>query len=375
MKDSGKTTSSLQKRPHRRIVKVVLIALLVLIFLAVAAIGGVSFYFSNAILEVIHYTPTYAITVDAVGAKVITLQRNSSTLAPGVFEIEWPAGQAIVGPILSSNASTVTRQFMQTTGSLAPGTKVYWNRRVYAGKFMDSLGLTINNVQIPDPLGPMPAWYVAGKLSTWAILVHGRGVTREETCAFFNHWHISACPCLPFRIAMISVPRPAPTATIISAIPSGKTWKPVSSTRWPTARNTWYSTAGHKEGPSLKPSCIAHPIHHISRPLCSMPRFSTCVRRSRSRPRCFQYQDLSTLLRKRLPPYAVVSISMRSINCNCLSLPFPSCSFTVKVIRRRRLELAMLLRKPILLLSHTFAFHIRTILKPGIQTRKPTMLN
>src|SRR5579875_350332 len=186
MKESYKPASPVQKSPQRRTLKIVLIVLLVLVFLAALLIGGVSFYFSNAILEAIHYTPTYTVAVIAIDTKTITLQRNSSTLAPGVFEIEWPAGEAIIGPILSSNASTVTRQFLQTTDPLTPGTKVYWNRRVYADKFMDSLGLKITSVQVPDPLGPMPAWYVAGKLNTWAILVHGRGVTREETLRAFQ---------------------------------------------------------------------------------------------------------------------------------------------------------------------------------------------
>ena len=146
-----------QKRPQRRVVRRVLAMLLIILLLVAAVIGGIGVYFSNAILGVVHYTPTYTLAVTDVSAKTVTLQRNSDTLAPGEFEIEWPNGQAIVGPMISSNASTVTRQLLQTTGPLSPGMLTYWNRNVYSGKLKDSLRLMINEVQVPDPLGVMPA--------------------------------------------------------------------------------------------------------------------------------------------------------------------------------------------------------------------------
>jgi alpha-beta hydrolase superfamily lysophospholipase len=187
-----KTTVSIgvapgKKRFARRFLtrKTLFLTVLTLLLLAVVALGGVSVYFSNMILQVIHYLPTYSIAVTAVDTNTVTFQRTSDTLAAGEFEIEWPAGQAIVGPILSSDASTVTRQLLQTTGPLARGTSIYWTRNVYAGQFQNSLGLTIKNVQVPDPLGAMPAWFVPGKLNTWAILVHGRGASREETLRVF----------------------------------------------------------------------------------------------------------------------------------------------------------------------------------------------
>ena len=175
-----------QKRPRRRIVRRVLAILLIILLLAAAVIGGIGVYFSNAILEVVHYTSTYNLTVTGVSAKTVTLQRNSDTLAPEEFEIEWPNGQAIVGPMISSNASTVTRQLLQTTGILSPGILTYWNRNVYSGKLKDSLRLMINEVQVTDPLGKMPAWFVPGKLTTWALLVHGLGETREEALRVFQ---------------------------------------------------------------------------------------------------------------------------------------------------------------------------------------------
>ncbi len=179
-------TSSSRKRPRRRIVRIVLALLLLLLLLSAAAIGGASIYFSNTILAVTHYTPTYTLAVTDAGAKTVTVQSNAYTLIPGVFEIEWPAGQAIVGAILSSNASTVTRQLLQTTGPLARGTLTFWTRNVYSGTIKNSLGLAITDVQVPDPLGAMPAWYVPGKLTTWAILVHGLGMSREETLRAFE---------------------------------------------------------------------------------------------------------------------------------------------------------------------------------------------
>lgn len=185
-KSTSGAASLVQKHPRQHIVRRVLVILLALLLLVAVVIGGISVYFSNAILEVIHYTPTYNLAVTAVSAKTMTLQRTSATLTPGEFEIEWPAGQAIIGPIISSNASTVTRQLLQTTGPLSRGTLTYWTRVVYSGKLKDSLGLTINDVQVPDPLGAMPAWFVPGKLTTWAILVHGRGVTREEALRVFQ---------------------------------------------------------------------------------------------------------------------------------------------------------------------------------------------
>ena len=178
--------SLVKKKPRRRIIRIVLVIFCAFLLLVAAVIGGIGVYFSNAILAVIHYNPVYNLAVTDVSLKTVTLQRTSDTLTPGEFEIEWPAGEAIVGPILSSDASTVTRQLLQTTGPLSRGLLTFWTRRVYSGTLKDSLGLIINDVQVPDPLGTMPAWFVSGKLTTWALLVHGRGVTREETLRVFQ---------------------------------------------------------------------------------------------------------------------------------------------------------------------------------------------
>src|SRR5579859_1245098 len=174
------------KRPRRRLISITVIALLVLVLLGAGALLGASIYFSNMILLVPDYTtPIYNTPVLAVSETTVTLKRMGDDLHPGVFEIEWSAGQALVGPVISSNQNSVTRQLLQKTGPLSTGTSVFWTRYVYTGQIKNSLGLAISDVQVPDPLGAMPAWYVPGRFSTWAILVHGRGASRDEALRVF----------------------------------------------------------------------------------------------------------------------------------------------------------------------------------------------
>jgi uncharacterized protein len=166
---------------RRRLIFIAGSVVLVLIVLGASALLGVSIYFSNIVLQVPDYTTAiYDTPVLAVSATSVTLKRMGDDMHPGEFEIEWSSGQAVVGPVLSSDNNSVTRQLLQQTAPIATGTSVFWTRFVYTGQLKNSLGLAISTVGVPDPLGTMPAWYVPGKLSTWAILVHGRGATRDE---------------------------------------------------------------------------------------------------------------------------------------------------------------------------------------------------
>jgi uncharacterized protein len=180
------STSLVQKKPRRGAIKPILITFIILVLLVGIAIGGIGFYFSSAIIQVNHDTPVYSLTATDVGPNTVTLPHTADTQAPGTFEIDWPNGQAIVGPITSSTDKTVTRQLIKTTAPLSSNTQVFWTRRVYSGTLKDSLGLTINDVQVPGPLGKMPAWFVPGKLTTWVLMVHGRGVGREENLRVFQ---------------------------------------------------------------------------------------------------------------------------------------------------------------------------------------------
>jgi predicted alpha/beta-fold hydrolase len=102
-----------------------------------------------------------------------------------VFGITGADGQAIVGPILSSDTETVTRELIHSTGVLS-NSKVAWNTTVYGGALRNYLELPINDVRIPGVLGDMPAWFVPGKHNTWAILVHGATGTREQGLRSFQ---------------------------------------------------------------------------------------------------------------------------------------------------------------------------------------------
>ena len=122
-------TLSAPKRPWKRLISIMVIVMLVVVLLGGGILLGASIYFSNSILQVPDFTtPAYDTPVLAVSDTSVTLKRMGDDMHPGEFEIEWPAGQALVGPTLSFDHNSVTRQLLLKIGPLSAGTSIFWTR-------------------------------------------------------------------------------------------------------------------------------------------------------------------------------------------------------------------------------------------------------
>jgi alpha-beta hydrolase superfamily lysophospholipase len=161
---------------------VLALAGLVLIGLLVGAY--VSWHFSSRVLVPDHSNRPEDVTVEDVSSRRIVLERDEDTLRPGVYGLDWQSGHAIVGRILASDESTVTRRLLDVRGYLVPEEKVAVDTGVYAGNPRQARGLPFKTVSIPDELGPMNAWLIpaadphpsvpgGSQATTWAIVVHG----------------------------------------------------------------------------------------------------------------------------------------------------------------------------------------------------------
>lgn len=92
-----------------------------------------------------------------------------------------------LGAVLDQDPRSVTRTatalgdgVWPEPGELGGATPVVWR-----GDPKEALGLPFEEVVVDGPIGPLPAWRVpvdvpAADHDTWAVLVHGRGASREE---------------------------------------------------------------------------------------------------------------------------------------------------------------------------------------------------
>lgn len=163
----------------------ILLVTFTFIILAIIGFFGVCWYFSSRLLSRTSKAAANILVAD-IDTTSIALQCTKNTRRLGTFGITGRNGQAIVGPVLSSTDSIVTRKLISLAGEISRNEKVSWNTTVFGGRLRDSLKLTINEVSIPGPRGYMPAWFVPGKLDTWAILVHGATGTREQGLRTFG---------------------------------------------------------------------------------------------------------------------------------------------------------------------------------------------
>jgi uncharacterized protein len=139
--------------------------------------AGLGWFYSSLLLRRT-MRPIYPERVLAVDAESVTLAASRLTAQPGVWGLRWPDGLAVIGPPISSRDGQIRRPLLGGSVPL-PGTSAV----IDAGPFDPdpaARGLIFEDVQVPTPLGPCPAWFVPADGDTWVVMVHGRGGSRRE---------------------------------------------------------------------------------------------------------------------------------------------------------------------------------------------------
>jgi uncharacterized protein len=102
-------------------------------------------------------------------------------LKPMLYGIAWPGGTGHLGAEAAASGSLVTRPLTVMSGS-APvvGQFGVIDRSYFLSDPGTALGIGVQDVVVPGPLGPLPAWYFPGPGSTFVIGVHGQNGTRKD---------------------------------------------------------------------------------------------------------------------------------------------------------------------------------------------------
>jgi len=124
--------------------------------------------------------PTISLPVVNADDSSVTLPVSTVSVCSGRFGLRWDSGWTQIPAIVARQERTVTWRWVGPDRPPA-GAAVLWNKFVFVGDPLHARGITYQEVGISARCGLLPAWFVPGSRDVWALLVHGRGATREET--------------------------------------------------------------------------------------------------------------------------------------------------------------------------------------------------
>lgn len=173
-----------------RLRKLVASALFGAIALAALALFGVGWHFSSVIYHDGLRVPTESrpdtAEIVSIAPSAVTLRRLPHAASgddlgyAGQWGFDVHHGYVRMGPVISHGTRSVERAVLGVTGAVSAGDRGRVDRSDYPHDPRAALGLRYQDVEYRSPLGPMPAWFVPGRVSTWVILVHGWRVGRDE---------------------------------------------------------------------------------------------------------------------------------------------------------------------------------------------------
>jgi pimeloyl-ACP methyl ester carboxylesterase len=168
-------------------------------------VGGPAAVIARSVVLPDHELPPEDVEILGSGPDAVILRATPESLAPGRYGIWFDglSGHARVGAVLDHDtpAGTVTRELLGVDSGRLRAGGGRWNQYFYAGTPSSALGLGYDDVTVEGPVGPLPAWFVppspqVRRRGTWAVLVHGRGGTREETLRALPLLHRLGFPSL-----------------------------------------------------------------------------------------------------------------------------------------------------------------------------------
>lgn len=128
--------------------------------------------------------------IHEVRGDTVVLGAHPNSVAPGRYGLWFDGGHghAKIGEVVAGGMAekAVERQLLGVDrGRLGVGGG-RWSGTFHVGPPDEAVGLPTHHVAVQTDLGPMPAWLVPAHPDSpapgrWAVLVHGRGATREET--------------------------------------------------------------------------------------------------------------------------------------------------------------------------------------------------
>lgn len=147
-------------------------------------------YFARRVVTPVRFREENLSILAVIGGELdrqVILPANEDTTVEGTYSLYFDGGRghARIGRIRSytPGEDTVLRNVEEVySGDLTSAVRGWWSGAVYPNP--GHLGLPAEDAYIPVEGGSAPAWLIPAPADTasrtWAIMVHGRGVTRTE---------------------------------------------------------------------------------------------------------------------------------------------------------------------------------------------------
>ena len=127
------------------------------------------------------YDDVQVVGVSAGQVRLRAVGDQAALLKPVLYGVAWPGGTGHLGAAVSVSGGVVTRPLTVISGSApAVGQLAALDRAYFLSDPETALGIAVQDVAVPGPLGPLPAWFCPGPGRTFVIGVHGQNGTRKD---------------------------------------------------------------------------------------------------------------------------------------------------------------------------------------------------